>query len=363
MKKLCVEGQKFQEQQEFSFLLEMISQKSIQGCLQVLSHRQTWLLYFERGRLIYAYQANNMWEIFSDSLFQLCPEIGSLDSELVSQLQEAFATNVNDIKTEADYLTICWLVEEQYLSFSQAGNLIQKMAVRMLESILKLDTGTYQFLPQSLPEYLPKFCHLDVALLTRRSQLSSLHAGNLNLFNPLYNSYKIQGLADLKAQSLLKSTQPIPPVKDVKTSPQILEQKITSYQQVQENNTIPRVYKILCIDDSPVMLKTITTLLDKQIFSVIGVDDPLKALMQILRIKPDLILLDISMPQLNGYKLCFMLRKHANFATTPVVMLTARTGLIDKARAKMVKASAYLSKPFTKAELLKVVFSQLGSMP
>ncbi len=122
MKKLCVEEQQIQEQQEFSFLLEMISQKSIQGCLQVLSHRQTWLLYFERGRLIYAYQANNMWEIFSDSLFQLCPEIGSLDSELVSQLQEGFATNVNDIKTDkADYLTICWLVEEQYLSFSQAG--------------------------------------------------------------------------------------------------------------------------------------------------------------------------------------------------------------------------------------------------
>lgn len=366
MKTVCVQEQIFRGQPEFSLLLEMVSQKSMQGRLQVVSNCQTWLLYFEQGRLIYACQKCNMWEIFAPSLFQLCPELNNLDSELARQLQEVLTTNADENRAEADYLTICWLVEEQYLSIVQASKLIEQMAVRMLEQLLKLEKGIYQFLPQPLPEYLPKFCYLDIALLARRSQLSSLNADNLNFINSLNNYHEMQGLASLAVQTVLAPSPPIPPIppiKDIKLSnPELVEAENAHPQPCDENSAEARVYKILCIDDSPVMLKTITTLLDKQMFSVIALDDPLKALMQILRTKPDLILLDISMPQLNGYELCTMLRRHANFATTPVVMLSARTGLIDKARAKMVKASGYLTKPFTQAELLKVVFSQLNSI-
>jgi two-component system, chemotaxis family, response regulator PixG len=123
-----------------------------------------------------------------------------------------------------------------------------------------------------------------------------------------------------------------------------------------------KVYKILCIDDSPTVLKAIKSFLDEQLFSVIIVEDPLKALMQILRYKPDIILLDISMPSLDGYELCSLLRKHRHFRDVPVVMVTGKTGFIDKARAKMVRASGYLTKPFTKADLLKVVFHQIGNI-
>jgi twitching motility two-component system response regulator PilG len=123
-----------------------------------------------------------------------------------------------------------------------------------------------------------------------------------------------------------------------------------------------KVYKILCIDDSPTVLKAIQGFLDEQLFNVIIVEEPLKALMQILRHKPDIILLDISMPNLDGYELCSLLRKHRLFRDVPVVMVTGKTGFIDKARAKMVRASGYLTKPFTKADLLKVVFHQIGNI-
>ncbi len=94
-------------------------------------------------------------------------------------------------------------------------------------------------------------------------------------------------------------------------------------------------------------------------FPVVAINDPVKALMQIVRSKPDLILLNITMPNLDGYELCSLLRRHPRYKRTPIVMVTGNTGLIDRARAKLVRASGYLTKPFTQSDLLKMVFKHL----
>jgi CheY-like chemotaxis protein len=65
------------------------------------------------------------------------------------------------------------------------------------------------------------------------------------------------------------------------------------------------------------------------------------------------------MPNLDGYELCSLVRKHSQFKNTPVIMITGRTGFIDKAKAKIVRASGYLSKPFTQADLLKEIFQHI----
>lgn len=118
-------------------------------------------------------------------------------------------------------------------------------------------------------------------------------------------------------------------------------------------------YKIVCIDDSRAVVNAIKMYLDDNLFSVIGINDPLKALMQIVRIKPDLILLDISMPTLDGYELCSLLRKHSSLKETPVIMVTGKKGILNRVKAKMVKASDYLTKPFQKKDLLKVIFKYI----
>jgi twitching motility two-component system response regulator PilG len=82
--------------------------------------------------------------------------------------------------------------------------------------------------------------------------------------------------------------------------------------------------------------------------------------MQIVRIKPDLILLDVAMPNLDGYELCSLLRKHSMFKNIPIIMVTGNTGFLDRAKAKLVKASGYLTKPFNQSELLKMVFKHLS---
>jgi twitching motility two-component system response regulator PilG len=101
--------------------------------------------------------------------------------------------------------------------------------------------------------------------------------------------------------------------------------------------------------------------LDESTFSVVMINDPVKALMQILRSKPDIILLDVEMPNLDGYELCSLLRRHSAFKNIPIIMVTGRTGFIDRAKAKMVRASGYLTKPFSQSDLLKMVFKHIGN--
>ena len=100
----------------------------------------------------------------------------------------------------------------------------------------------------------------------------------------------------------------------------------SNYQQAENVKT----YSIVCIDDSKTVVNAIKMYLDDKIFSVIGINDPLKALMQIVRLKPDLILLDIGMPTLDGYELCSLLRKHSSLKETPVIMEIGRASCRER---------------------------------
>lgn len=121
------------------------------------------------------------------------------------------------------------------------------------------------------------------------------------------------------------------------------------------------LYKIVCVDDSPTILNQIQRLLDPKIFEVTKIDDPVKASPLLFRIKPDLILMDINMPQINGYKLCGLLRGSDLFKETPIIMVTGNTGFIDRAKAKFSGATDYLTKPFNQDSLNGIITKYLGS--
>ena len=120
-----------------------------------------------------------------------------------------------------------------------------------------------------------------------------------------------------------------------------------------------KIYKIVSVDDSPVMLKEISRFLEDESFSVVTIDNPLKAVMSIIRHQPDLILLDLNMEGIDGYELCRIIRNNSKFKNTPIVMVTGSKGFVDKVKARLVGASGYLTKPFTRADLLKMVFMHL----
>ncbi len=120
-----------------------------------------------------------------------------------------------------------------------------------------------------------------------------------------------------------------------------------------------KVYKIVSVDDSPTVLREISRFLEQENFSVVTINDPVKAVMSIIRNKPDLILLDLNMDGIDGYELCKIVRNNSMFKKTPIIMVTGNKGLIDKVKARLVGASGYLTKPFTQADLLKIVFMHL----
>jgi chemotaxis family two-component system response regulator PixG len=243
-----------------------------------------------------------------------------------------------------DYQAIAWLVDQDYVNRDQATQLIQSLAKEVLESFLTLTEGTHEFLEKSTLSDFPSLCQLDLRALVDECQ-TQLRQQTQPSRSPSRSPSRDVVTTDKPAIAQLESPQ-----NDASTQGQAREGIIPPAK---------KLHRVACIDDSPTVLNAINSFLDPEYFSIILINDPLKALMQIIRCKPDLILLDIGMPSLDGYELCSLLRKHSNLKHTPVVMVTGNTGFIDRAKAKLVGASGYLTKPFTRAELMKMVFKHL----
>jgi twitching motility two-component system response regulator PilG len=121
------------------------------------------------------------------------------------------------------------------------------------------------------------------------------------------------------------------------------------------NESASKAFKVMVIDDSKTIRRTAETLLKKEGFEVITATDGFEALSLIADHQPDLILLDIMMPRLDGYQTCALIKHHRVFRHTPVVMLSSKDGLFDRARGRVVGSDNYITKPFTREELLSVI--------
>ncbi|MDY7021319.1 MAG: response regulator, partial [Cyanobacteriota bacterium] len=120
---------------------------------------------------------------------------------------------------------------------------------------------------------------------------------------------------------------------------------------------------IACIDDSPVVFQVMKNILEPAGYQVVGLQDPVQAIAQVARYKPDLIFLDLVMPDANGYTICQFLRKAPIFKNTPVIILTSRDNVIDRSRTKLIGASGFLGKPPDPEETLRMVSRYLGKAP
>ncbi|MEO6968903.1 MAG: response regulator [Rhodanobacteraceae bacterium] len=113
--------------------------------------------------------------------------------------------------------------------------------------------------------------------------------------------------------------------------------------------------KVMVIDDSKTIRRTAETLLKKEGAEVLTATDGFEALSKISDLKPDIIFVDIMMPRLDGYQTCALIKNNHSFRGTPVIMLSSKDGLFDKARGRIVGSEQYLTKPFTREELLGAI--------
>ncbi|MEH2072463.1 MAG: response regulator [Nostoc sp.] len=235
-------------------------------------------------------------------------------------------------------------------------------------------------------------CHLAAILNQDEIQLARqlypyIVKGRIILHEPDPPFDKLPKIFEERAHFPKLTTESIDTKNEVNTYPDIPKENIDIIEQLPEISTPPKadfqeptisnninsasqkvtpatgttqkVHKIVSVDDSPTVLKEISYFLENENFSVVTINDPLKAVLSIIRHKPDLILLDLNMLGIDGYELCRIIRNNSMFKQTPIIFVTGSKGIVDKVRARLVGASGYLTKPFTRAELLKIVFMHL----
>ncbi|MFM2060360.1 MAG: hypothetical protein RLZZ507_30 [Cyanobacteriota bacterium] len=340
MKTLPISRYRFFQKLQPLSLLKKITSKSVTGCLQVFSTSGAWSIYVQEGKLIYACYSEKMFEPLYRNLQRLGQHNSTLPREINEQLQTIFERGVeNQTIPNPDYLAICWLVNENYLSSLQAAMLIEQLSLEFLDSFLKIEEGSYEFIPESFLDDLPKFCHLNLRLLVEKCE-AGVRISPEQFWQ--YNEPRTRPKIEVQ----------LPPIGN---KPPITNRYQRLYSRPQDKKN----YTIFCVDDSPLVLNTIRGFLDEQIFSVIGVTDSLKALMEIFHLKPDMIFLDVTMPNLDGYEVCSLLRKQASFKNTPVIMVSEKASLIDRAKAKLVRASGCLTKPLNQGDFLKMIFQHM----
>ncbi len=113
--------------------------------------------------------------------------------------------------------------------------------------------------------------------------------------------------------------------------------------------------KVMVIDDSKTIRRTAETLLSKAGCEVITAIDGFDALAKIADTQPAIIFVDIMMPRLDGYQTCALIKNNSTYQNTPVIMLSSKDGLFDRAKGRIVGSDQYLTKPFSKDELLSAI--------
>jgi twitching motility two-component system response regulator PilG len=128
-------------------------------------------------------------------------------------------------------------------------------------------------------------------------------------------------------------------------------------KELQQKLTLEQLsaVKVMVIDDSNTIRRSAEIFLKNSGCSVILAEDGFDALAKISNEHPDIIFVDIMMPRLDGYQTCSLIKRNARYKSTPVIMLSSKDGLFDRARGRMVGSDQYLTKPFTQETLLDAV--------
>ncbi len=399
-------------------LLTQLSEQEISGCLKLLSNSVIYYIYLYRGTIAYATNSIKPFERLERHLRRLSHKNPSLKSDFRNSTSLVFDVEIeNFAENPTDYQAISWMTKAEHLTKQQANILINNISEEVLESYLILSVNyQYQYLKNAqIKEPLAEF---NLATLIKKCQKK---LNNWHLFLPQISSsyqrpyffskpdasreqkkiakilkgFSFRQLAAILNQDeliIVKKFYPLIVNKSIvirapqapfdllpihsSDTAKILESRHslvanTEVTTESESNNLnlddipteknqSKQWKIVCIDDSPTILQEIGRFLEGDEFSVFPITEPLKALMKIIRIKPDLILLDVGMPNIDGYKLCSLIRKYSAFQSTPIVMVTGNKGIIDRAKARLVGATDYMTKPFTQSDLLNIVFKYLS---
>lgn len=350
----------------FNVISQLIG-RQFSGCLRIMAGAEFWSIYFEHGELVYGttsadafqrleYYLNQIGQQTNEANLSSIEDVPSLMSATRVKERLAYEKMKSvDALPSPDYQAICWLVDQKYLSYSQASNLIEAITTDSIESLLCLKRGTCKVFRSHQRNLIRKLCKLNTRLIVDSCRKQARWKRHENSVDRIVQ----KGAKELSVPTAKNSIRSSLGTSLKSPYGTRLGSTQTGRLSNGRSQTGKHQYTIGCIDDSPAVLNSLRSYLDHKQFSVFTVSNPVKALMTIIRHKPDLILLDVMMPKLDGYELCSLLRKHPEFKGIPIIIVTSNTGLVDRAKAKVVRASGYLTKPFTKDDLVNAVSKYL----
>jgi twitching motility two-component system response regulator PilG len=362
------------------------------GCLELKWGEVKWLLYFHQGNVIYLTHSLKPEEKLGRHLRFFNKYNAEITSAVIAQTRLLLFKNSKQEVYNPEYRVLYWLYQQKLLSPTQSYNLIFRLIQESLESLLLTGDTEYVFefhqnlenqpilirffledlltkteerlkkwqnlSPQIESSYQSPYVSREItqdsrALEEVRKKYGKILVGhNFRELGARLGQDELaiaQKLHPLITQGFIKLNSLQHPFDQLPTL--LITTPTTSSQQ-------QRV--IVCVDDSPTVIKVMGHYLSSLNIKIHAITESPKALMEIIRLKPHLILLDIGMPELDGYRLCRMIRNHSGLSETPIIMVTGKDGIIDRAKAKIAGATDYLTKPFGQDKLNEIVLKYLG---
>ncbi|GAB4538500.1 MAG: response regulator [Pleurocapsa sp.] len=406
----------------FKDILKQIYQDRSNICLQIAYNSVIFFVHFNQGKFVYATNSLAPFERLERHLRRLSNQNSKLtDKNIIKQARLKFRDDLESYSQfPSDYKGILWLAEQGHLDSREAVTLLRRITREVFESLLSLSTiDQYKLVPRQ--ETFQELCSFDLKAYVQQccQRLQAWQAfskyiwssyqrpylltettkeiGNLTpeqnetickLLNGL-NFRQISALIDRDELVVAKILYPsivnrTIVVRDPKTPfdqlPRLLRNDcpITNINQdnhdelpttgnlsrVNSNSketiqTLDKNWKIAYVDDSRVSQKNVCEILDSNLFEILSIEDSMKAFAELIEFQPDLILLDVNMPNINGYELCTLLKNYHDFKNIPIVMIDEEHGLINLTKFKLVGATDRLTKPFDQTALFNVIFKYL----
>jgi twitching motility two-component system response regulator PilG len=358
--------------------LQLIAQKELTGCLSILipeDNSTSWQLYVGGSRLYFATVNGHHPQRFGLLWQQIMPERTmpeiSPDKSEYENLYEWQVENHISL-TEFRRILLHFSREALIQAISHTNAYVKFKSNTCIKPVLIAAPLTDIIKPVANHVRFWQKMHTHVASPCSRIYLD--HSKNIDFSNFLESP-----------NNALKGKVPVQNI-DLSVWLEILEQKDSIYEICQRLKIEPHLLlsflyplienKILevlpsatnlelnqpsnnpliaCIDDSHTVQRQVKMVLESSGFQVLGITDPTSCLTSLIRQKPALILMDITMPEIDGYELCNMLRQSRHMRNIPIIMFTGREGIIDRVRAQLVGANDYITKPVNTNKLISKV--------
>jgi two-component system, chemotaxis family, response regulator PixG len=374
-------------------LLEDFANRKASGLLKVSANGVSWFIHFNNGKIFYAnfsIDPLDRLELYICLLFKLRHH--SINQRVFVDLREQTSGfSLDDYYPSYDYQTLYSLVCTEQISVGDGAAIVREITKEALRSFLLLSNFSYDFIADQ--RQFPILWSTNFLSLSKecRAEISDWQALGSKIYSPYQRPFLLennefqnkydylqkflvgvdfshlalplnkpairvaQSLEPLITTGIVGLRSPEPPYN--KMPP--LFQEASDLEDLSLDTIVATLYKIVCVDDSPTILQRIHDFLDSAYFQLFPVQDPCAALSKIINVKPHAILMDIDMPNIDGYQLCTMVRRNEQFENTPIIMVTSNSGLIDRARAKFCGATDYLTKPFTQNSLNEMVLKYM----